>query len=363
MNHELFLSVCLFLLGLGLTAPISFASTECSRDWASGKISEKRFKIIGLGVSSRLDPKTANEEARAAAFKDISLQLQSSVQSKSEIKESQAESSYQGNSILTSNIEDLVGLKAVKSGQNPEEKITRCEVYEFNIQSAYENQASKLSIVQEKIDQVTDFAIQKKWIDVIREFPLVKPLANEYKAVIVRADLFKSYVGLPGPGWNERFEKALTQLESLDQTARSNLIFIFPKDPSKNSPKDFQINLNGEFEAAITEISGWITRSGAQAIRLGDPESPGALRIEISIRNIGGPVKSKTKLGLTVTRKIAISLTDLKTKRTLSSNRGLSIVGTSSEGDYDEAMSHSENQMIGAIADAVRNAVPHLMAN
>src|SRR5689334_22589863 len=122
-----------FTLAYGLNS-FSDEPDPCSRSWATGKNTSKNFRITGLGISSQPDPRSAAEEARAAAFKDISLQLQSSVQSKSEIKESHSDASFQSNSVLTSETKDLVGLKAIKSGKAPNEKITDCEVYEFNVQ-------------------------------------------------------------------------------------------------------------------------------------------------------------------------------------------------------------------------------------
>lgn len=346
MNAGFKLSSSIFLASCLCFAFSAFAEGECSRDWAVGKGTGKNFKIIGLGLSSQTDPKAATEEARAAAFKDISLQLQSSIKSSSEVKESQSESSFSANSLLTSNTEDLVGLKAVKSGKNLEEKVTDCEVYEFNVQAAYEDQSSKLTVVQDKIDQVTGFGDQKKWINVIREYPNVKPLIVSNAAIIKRADLFKAYANIPGPGWGERFDKSSAQLDDLDKKARSNLVFLFPKD---------------QFEEAVTELQGTVTNAGAKAGS--DPSDVGAdaTGIQITMKNIGSLRKSKTKLGLTVTRKISIVLTDLKTKQRLAANNGLSVVGTSANNDEEEATTNSDNQLIGALADAIKNAAPGLI--
>lgn len=336
----------LFLLGLTLTSPSVWAAEACSREWALEKISGKSFRIVGLGLSTRTDPKAAVDEARAAAFKDISLQLQSSVQSRSEIKESQSESTFSANSILTSNSEELVGLKSVKSGKNPQEKITACEVYEFNVQAAYQDQSSQLSVVQEKIDKLNELGEKAQWRQVIREYPEVQPLVAKYATITKRADLFKAYLNVPGPAWNERFEKGQSQLADLEKKSRSKIVFVFPKE---------------QFSSVVAEVEGLVTNAGANVASDAKEIKGDQLGIEVAIVAMGNPRSSKTRLGLTVTRKVSISLTDIKTKKKLAAGNGLSVVGTSMSGDEEEATANSENQLIGALTDAIKNAVPNLI--
>ena len=349
MGHRLGTFAILLAAGSilsSLTLAPCFAAEECTREWALEKSVGKNLKIIGLGLSSRQDPQKAQDEARTAAFKEISLQLQSSIQSHSEIKESQSHSDFNANSILTSSIEDLVGLKAVKSGKNESEKITNCQVYEFNVQAAYEDHSLKLSVIEEKLSHLEEAANQKKWVQVIGEFPSLKPLIAAQSAIIKRADLFKSYLSLPGPGWREKFDKALEHLTELDQKARSQIAFVMPKD---------------SFEEAITEVSDLITHSGAQVLESSKDIPPGVYAMIVSLKAIGTPKKTKTQLGLTVTRKISITLRHSKTNRKVSGGNGLSIVGTSADGDMEEALNNSERQLIGALTDAIQNAVPELI--
>jgi hypothetical protein len=326
-------------------APLTFAASECSREWATENASGKNSKIVGLGLSSQADPRLAHDEARAAAFKDISLQLQTSVESRSEVKESQSESTFSANSVLTSNTEDLIGMKAVKNGKNIEEKV-KCEVYEFNVMAAHEDQSSKLSVVQDKIDKLNELGEQKKWVDIVHEFGTFKPLLTANSVIIKRADLFKTYLNIPGPGWSERFQKSTTQLEDLNKKARAHIVFVFQK---------------GQFEDAVSEAEGKITNAGAKVeedVKSIPADSTGIL---VTFKTLGTPRKAKSLLGLTMTRKVAIALTATKTQKKLSASNGLNIVGTSADGDVEEALANSDQQIIAALMDSIRNAVPDLI--
>ena len=81
------------------------------------------------------------------------------------------------------------------------------------------------------------------------------------------------------------------------------------------------------------------------------------------VKILGKNRKSKTKLGLTVTRKAKIRLINQKTKKVLAANRGLSIIGTSADGNEEDAIANSDAQLVAAALDTIKSFVPGLLKN
>lgn len=239
------------------------------------------------------------------------------------------------------------GLKAIKSGKNGEEKITRCEVYEFNVQAAYQDLSSKLGVFEEKLSSLKNESNQKHWLEIIKNKPILLAELNQNEADIEKVDAFKAVLNIPGPSWSEKKAKASAELADLDKKARSNIIVIFPEN---------------QFEAPIAEIEGRLTNSGIKSTSSKGPHGD-SLAIEVVLKTLGKPVHSKTKLGLTVTRKISIALIDLKTKSKLATGGSLSIVGASLNGSEEEAIANGDSQLMGALSDAFNHLAPTFIRN
>jgi hypothetical protein len=161
-----------------------------------------------------------------------------------------------------------------------------------------------------------------------------------------RADVFKISLGAPGPSWTERAEKSNLELEQMEKDAREHIAFIFPEN---------------QFEAAVTEVQGKVTNNGIKSLSNVSDLEKESLGVEVIIKALGKPVRSKTTHGLTITRKISIQLKDARTKKTLATGDSLSIVGVSTNQNEEEAIANGDNQLIGALTDAVRNLAPGLV--
>ena len=300
-----------FLLGaILLTFSVAAAAddaAQCTRDWAKKTVKNGSFKVVGLGVSTKSDPTEATSEARSNAIKDILLQLQSSVQSKSELHSTESTHSASSDTVLTAKIDDLHGLKPTKSGSNSTEKITHCEVYEFDVEASYREASSPVQVFLEKLEGAADRAAAGKGLGAIKDFPEFQKSVAERDAEFKRADIFKTVLGAPGPGLVERAQRALGRLEESARLARTNVVFILPTDE--------------KFEAALTDLASSLANSGVKTATTKADAGDGALLVNVEIKEIGKSKKSKTRLGLTVTRKVQVRLLDARTNSVLAANR------------------------------------------
>jgi hypothetical protein len=297
-------------------------------------------------VSTKSDKTEATSEARTNAIKDILFQLQSAVQAKSELHSTQSSQTASSDTVMTSKIDDLSGLKPVKSGANSAEKISHCEVYEFDVQAAYREASSPLTVFIEKLEKAADRAAESNGLAAIKDLPQFKRTVGEKEPDFRRADIFKAVLAAPGAGLSERAQRALGKLEDTERQARSHIVFILPTD---------------KFEAAVADLESSLANSGVKAVTSKTEAGESALPVLVEIKEIGAAKKSKTRLGLTVTRKVQVRLLDAKTNAVLAANRGLSVVGSSASNDEDQAKENSESQITAGVYDTIRSFMPSLI--
>ncbi len=342
--YTIFLGATLLTFSAAVSAD---DAAQCTRDWAKKTVKNGSFKVVGLGLSTKSDPTEATSEARSNAIKDILLQLQSSVQSKSELHSTESSHSSSSDTVLTAKIDDLHGLKPTKSGSNATEKITHCEVYEFDVEAAYREASSPLQVYLDKIEGAADRAAAGKGLSAIKDFPEFQKSVAERESGFKRADIFKTVFGAPGPGLAERAQRALGRLEESARLARSNILFILPTDE--------------KFEAAMSALGSALANSGVKSATTKADAGEAALLVNVEIKEIGKVRKSKTRLGLTVTRKVQVRLLDARTNSVLAANRGLSVVGTSATDDEEQATENSESQITAGVFDTIRTFMPALI--
>ena len=347
MTHSMtttLISAILLIFSIGASAD---DAAQCTRDWAKKTVKNSSFKVVGLGLSTKGDPTEATSEARSNAIKDILLQLQSSVQSKSELHSTESSHSASSDTVLTAKIDDLHGLKPTKSGSNSTEKITHCEVYEFDVEAAYREASSPVQVFLEKIEGAADRAASSKGLGAIKDFPEYQKSVAERDADFKRADIFKTVLGAPGPGLVERAQRALGRLEESARLARTNVVFILPSDE--------------KFADAMAALQGSLANSGVKTASSKADAGDSALLVNVEIKEIGKAKKSKTRLGLTVTRKVQVRLLDARSNSVLGANRGLSVVGTSASNDEDQANDNSDSQITAGVFDTIRAFMPSLL--
>ena len=338
--------MCLSLILISFSASLTATAEDCSREWAVSSVKNSSFKVIGLGLSSNSDPKIAADEAKTSAIKDIVSQLESNVQSKTEVKRSESSSSFESESIISTKMEDLKGLKPVKHSKNSEQKISRCDVYEFNVRAAHQELASKLGVLIERLER---FEESHKLTKLFIELPKLKKEVQNRQAEVQRADTFKTYLETPGPSWEEQIQRKISALEELEKTSKSKLVFILPD--------------NADLESVLGETENALSNAGLKVVKQGDEISDESIPVFIEVKILGKNRKSKTKLGLTVTRKAKIRLINQKTKKVLAANRGLSIIGTSADGNEEDAIANSDAQLVAAALDTIKSFVPGLLKN
>lgn len=340
------MSTILTLLMGAFLVPAYADSTQCTREWAKDKIENQSFKVIGLGLSTKPDPREAADEAKAEAIKDILLQLKTNVESKSTVEKTSSDSKFNSESILSAKLDDLKGLKPVKSGSNPAENIRDCEVYEFNVQAAYDEMRGKISPLIDRLQSAVEGSAEG--FDLIKTYPSLKSSVDEKRAELRRADAFKTVLGRPGPGWEEQADKQLNAMEDALKKMKDKIWFVLPE---------------GKFDTAFAEVESRLSNNGVHVAHDAKDVSEDGFPVLVNIKEIGSPRKTQSSLGLTITRKVAVSLVHMKTKKNLGSNRGINVVGTSASNDADAAMANSDAQVTAAIMDAIRAFMPQLAGN
>lgn len=339
-------AVLLFMFGAvpvtAVAAETAPAPAECTKDWALvGQMKSKNY-IYGLGISSKPPGGAAVDEAKTAAFREVSQQLQSTVESQSTVKETDEGSSYEGKINIVAMGEKLTGLRIVKEGKNPAASITACAVAKFDVGSAYTEAEGQMQVLEKQLKDVFDAAKAKKYVDVLQRrakaHQLVKDAANE----IQRAEMFRVFLNADDESWNTKIKGRLADVDRVASEAKSQIVFLLP---------------NGEFESTTAEVESMLSGQGFEVSRDAKAAKQ-PVRLSLELKQIGAPRKTKTALGQTMIAKISVSLKD-QSGKTLATNKGTSVTGTGP--DDDEALANIDRQLLVHVLETLRSGLPGLI--
>lgn len=324
----------------------SFASVanavECDRDWAMGGAVKGKNYIFGIGLSTNKNIVEAQKEAKTHAIKDISQQLQSSVKSESKISEDQNGSTYSGEIEVSSDEQELIGLKLVKEGKDQTNNIQYCSAYKFDVASAYSEQEGKMNIVMKSLEEVSKLAKEKKYIEVLQKQAPSKKLIKDSLLEIKRADMFRAFLNADEKSWFEKIKNIEIDIDKISESAKSNIVFV--------------LNSNAGHDILLADIESRLSGNGFEVIR--DLKSPKPVKVILEIKEIGTPRKTKTALGETIISKIIVNIKDSNGK-IFGSNKGGTITGTGPSDD--EALANVDRQLLVNVLDTFKSGLPGLL--
>ncbi len=318
------------------------AAQPCSKEWAlDGQMKTKSY-VYGLGLSTNSDSSSASQEAKNQAMKDVSAQLLSNVQSDSKISETEQGSSYAAEIKVQSNLSNLTGMKVVKEGSDPQNKITSCIVVKYDAAAAYTDAEGKMNVLMNKLKDVTFAAKQKKYVEVLQKRRQVKATIAEAISDIGRADMFLMYLKADDETWYQKIKNQEIEIDRVADQAKSNIVFLIPENP---------------FEGALSDIESRISSQGFEVIRTG--RSPKTVTVAIDLKQIGAPRKTKTPLGITYVSKIMVTIKE--GSKTIGTNKGGDVLGSGST--EDDALANIDRQLVTQILSMIDVALPGLLEN
>lgn len=335
-------SVTNLLAAHAVAAPFAPAAAPCTKVWAmDGQVKSKNY-IYGLGLSTKSDLSEAVQEAKAQAIKDVNAQLMSSVESNSTINETESGSSYSAQIKVQSGVSNLTGIKISKEGSDPAQKITSCVVAKFDASAAYTDSEGKMTILMDKLKDITLSAKQKNYIAVLQKRASVKKLVDESMADITRADMFLIYLKSDEQTWYQKIKGQQVEIERVADQAKTNIVFLVPETP---------------FDGAMADIASRLSGEGYEVIHSGKTAKP--IQISVEAKQVGSPRKTKTALGLTYIAKIMVNIK--VGGKTIGTNRGVDVIGAGN--DEDDALANIDRQLIAQTLQTLQTALPGLISD
>lgn len=315
---------------------------ECTKEWSMiGQMKSKNY-IYALGISTRTELSKAIEEAKILAYREVSTQLLSNVNSQSSLNETQDSAIYSGTVNLETNLKNLTGINIVKEGANLNANIKHCVVVKFDVSSAYSDSEGQMNVLEKQLKGIFEAAKSNKYIDVLQKIQNAREQINLASEQITRADMFRIYIGAESKSWYEKIKGQLADAEKVAEAAKKNIIFI--------------INSSSEYEGVLGEIESKLTGEGFEVTK--DSKTLKAVRLNLDIKSIALPRKTKTVLGETVIAKIAVTLKD-QTGHVLATNKGAQVTGTGA--NDDEAVANIDRQLLVHVFDVLREGLPGLI--
>lgn len=318
------------------------SAEECSKTWASeGKMKSKSI-VYGVGVSSKPNKLHAAEESKSQAYREISTQLQASVSSESQLKETESGATYSGNVNVASNGKDLVGIRIIKEGSNAASGITHCSVAQFDVGSAYSESEGQMNVLEKQLKSVFDAAKSKKYIEVLQKRAKAHELVKGSSDQIARADMFRMFLKADDQSWYEKIKGKLADVDEVAEEAKSQIAFILPA--------------NSEYEGTISDVESKLSGIGFNVARDNKVKNP--VKLSLELKQIGAPRKTKTALGETYISRINVSLKD-HTGKTIATNKGVQVTGTGQT--EDDAIANIDRQLLVHVLGVLNEGLPGLI--
>lgn len=339
----------LLLLAIILCSHIGFAedakksgSEECSKSWASeGKLKSKSI-IYGIGVSSKANKLQAAEESKSLALREVSTQLQATVSSESQLKETESGATYSGNVNVAANGKDLVGIRIIKEGSNSVSGIVHCSVAQFDVGAAYSESEGQMNVLEKQLKSVFDDAKSKKYVEVLQKRSKAHELVKKSTDEIKRADIFRAFLKADDKSWFEKINGSLAEVDRVTDEAKSQIVFIFPS--------------SSEYEGALSDVESKLSGIGFEVTRDNKVKKP--VRLLLELKQIGAPRKTKTALGETYISRIIVSLKD-QSGKTISTNKGVQVTGTGQT--EDDALANIDRQLLAHVMGVLGDGLPGLI--
>lgn len=298
--------------------------------------------IFGIGISTDKDKFKGKEEAKQRAYQDIVSQLRANVESSMTLDETDKTTAYKGIINISTNVEKIIGIKFFKEGKDTNN--TSCMAYTFNVEAAYRDALGFMNVLDKKLEDVMSAQKKKSFVEVVRLYSIAKQDLENNESVILRADMYKTYLKKGGMSWWEKFKTAEVDLDKTYDEAKKSIVFYIDE-----FPKYAEVALDAE---TMIGGKGFTVQSGGVKPKSG---------IEIVFKEAGVPRKTKSALGFTMVYKFGVIIKDIATNRVLGTNKGATVQGFSNDGSEDEALVSASKQMSLNVIDALKSAIPGLI--
>jgi hypothetical protein len=328
-------------LTLALTV-VSAHAGDCDRDELMKGYTPSSTTIFGIGLSTNKDKLQGKDEAKQRAYQDIVSQLRSNVESSMSLDETDKSSAYKGIVNVTTNVEKIIGVKFFKEAKDSNN--TTCMAYTFDVSAAYTDAVGYMNVLNKKLEDVMAAQKKKDFVEVVRRYDVAKKEINDADSVILRADMYKTYLKKGDQSWWEKFKTAEVDLDKTYDEAKKSIVFFIDE-----FPKYEEVALDSE---SVIGGKGFTVQVGGTRPKTG---------IEIVFKEAGIPRKTKTALGYTIVYKFGVIVKDIASGRTLGSNKGATVQGFSTTDSEDDALASASKQMSLNVMDAVRTAIPGLI--
>lgn len=328
----------IFILFTVLFSSFAFAAEECSREWAvEGAIKSKKV-VFGLGLSTNSNPLIARDESKQNAIKEVVLQIQSSVDTAASLNETESSSQYISQTEVKAVASDLIGLKVVKEGSNKKSGIEFCQVVKFDVEAAYSEYESRVKALEASLQGVFKMAKDEKYIEVLKHRSAFKKKIENESSAINKADMYLTFMGSDEKKWHLKIKEMELIVEKAFEAAKEKIVFIIPK--------------NAEFESSLAEIESKIAGEGFEVQATAKTVRP--VKLQLEIKPIGAPRKTKTSLGITYISKINVSLKE--NEKVVATNKGAQVIGTGS--NDDDALANIDRQLFVHLLGVLNEALP-----
>lgn len=338
-NMKLITGLCSLVFFL---AAFSAYAGDCDRDELMKGYVSVESTIFGIGLSTNKDKLKSKEEARQRAYQDIVTQLRANVESTMTLNETDKSTAYNGIINVSTNIENIIGIKFFKEGR--ESNNTICMAYTFDVESAYRDAVGFMKVLDKKIESVMISQKKKNFIEVVRLYDTTKKDFKNSESVILRADMYKVYLKKIGMSWWEKFKTAEVDLDKTYEEAKGSIVFYIDE-----FPKYAEVALEAE---TMIGGKGFTVQVGGAKPKTG---------IELVFKEAGLPRKTKSALGHTIVYRFGVIVKDIATGKVLGTNKGATVQGFSNNDSEDEALVSASKQMSLNVLEALKSSIPGLI--
>jgi hypothetical protein len=331
------------LCTLALTFSIGTAlAGDCDRDELMKGYNPSSSTIFGIGISTDKDKMKGKEEAKQRAYQDIVSQLRANVESSMTLDETDKSTAYKGRVNVTTNVDKMIGIKFFKEAKDSSN--TTCMAYTFDVATAYNDAVGFMKVLDKKLEDVMSSQKKKEFVEVVRRYDIAKKEIEANESLILRADMYKTYLKKEGQSWWEKFKTAEVDLDKTYDEAKRSIVFYIDEFP--------------KYEEVALDAESMIGGKGFTAQVGGAKPKSG---IELVFKEAGIPRKTKTALGFTIVYKFGVIVKDIGTGRVLGTNKGATVQGFSTTDSEDDAIASASKQMSLNVMDAIKSAIPGLL--
>lgn len=335
-------SVKLFLLFSTIISVQNSYAGSCDREELMKGYTPSPSNIFGIGLSTNKNKVEAKDEARQRAYQDIVSQLRANVETSMTLDETDKATAYKGIINVQTNVEKIIGVKFYK--ETSDFSTTSCMAYTFDVSTAYKDAIGVMRVLDKKLEDVMSAQKKKDFVEVVRRYDIAKKEIQNNEPMILRADMYKTYLKTEGQSWWEKFKTAEVDLDKTYEEAKRSIVFYI-----NEFPKYDEVALDAE---SVIGGKGFTAQVGGAKPKSG---------IEITFKEAGVPRKTKTALGFTIVYKFGVIVKDISSGKVIGTNKGATVQGFSTTDNEDDAMASASKQMSLNVLDAIKSAVPGLI--